>query len=200
MYCPQCGNANEDSASFLRELRLQTSEVATKSSGPSRQGAATTQQPTPRRPPGTGACRPHQPSIAAPQPLPPYQQPRYQQPPYQHARRLPASGAIRPPGTSRAMARRDHPEHPQLHGLGHRHPILRFWPTGIVAIVYATKVGNLLPLGDVPGAQEASRKAKMWSWITFGIGVAAVVIAMIIVHRRSRSVAANIDTHVLAER
>ncbi len=58
--------------------------------------------------------------------------------------------------------------------------ILCFWPTGIVAVVYASKVGNRLALGDVPGAQEASRKAKMWTWITFGIGVAGVVLAIII--------------------
>ena len=57
--------------------------------------------------------------------------------------------------------------------------ILCFWPTGIVAVVYASKVGNRLVLGDVPGAQEASRKAKMWCWITFGIAVAGVVIAVI---------------------
>ena len=41
--------------------------------------------------------------------------------------------------------------------------ILCFWPTGIVAVVYASKVGNRLAVGDVPGAQEASRKAKMWT-------------------------------------
>jgi len=58
--------------------------------------------------------------------------------------------------------------------------ILCFWPTGIVAVVYASKVGNRLALGDVLGAQEASRKAKMWCWITFGIGVAWVVIAVIV--------------------
>lgn len=57
--------------------------------------------------------------------------------------------------------------------------ILCFWPTGIVAVVYASKVGNRLAIGDVSGAQEASRKAKVWCWITFAIGLIGVVIAIV---------------------
>lgn len=54
--------------------------------------------------------------------------------------------------------------------------ILCFWPTGIVAVVYASRVIERLALGDIPGAQEASRKAKMWCWITFAIGIVAWVV------------------------
>jgi hypothetical protein len=56
--------------------------------------------------------------------------------------------------------------------------ILCFWPTGIVAVVYASQVGNKLALGDITGAQESSRKAKIWCWVTFGIGIAWFVIAI----------------------
>ena len=58
--------------------------------------------------------------------------------------------------------------------------ILCFWPTGIAAVVYASQVNNRLALGDIAGAKESSRKAKMWCWITFGIGIAAFVIAVLV--------------------
>lgn len=44
-------------------------------------------------------------------------------------------------------------------------------PFGIVAIVYAAQVKSKVSIGDIPGAQEASNKAKMWCWIGFGIGI-----------------------------
>ena len=44
-------------------------------------------------------------------------------------------------------------------------------PFGIVAIVYAARVSSLLRTGDIVGAQEAASKAKMWSWIAFGVGI-----------------------------
>jgi Interferon-induced transmembrane protein len=50
--------------------------------------------------------------------------------------------------------------------------LLCFWPTGIPAVIYAAQVNNKLANGDVAGAQESSRKAKMWCWITFGIAAA----------------------------
>ena len=59
--------------------------------------------------------------------------------------------------------------------------IFCFWPLAIVAIVYASKVGNRLALGDVPGAQVASGKAKMWCWIAFGVGVAWWIIWALII-------------------
>jgi len=44
-------------------------------------------------------------------------------------------------------------------------------PFGIAAIVFAAQVNSKLAIGDVPGAMESSRKAKMWCWIAFGLGV-----------------------------
>ena len=49
-------------------------------------------------------------------------------------------------------------------------------PTGVAAIVYAAQVNSKLAVGDVAGAQEASRKAKMWCWISAGVGIAVTVI------------------------
>lgn len=55
-----------------------------------------------------------------------------------------------------------------------------FWPTGIAAVVHASRVDNKVAFGDLAGAQESSRRAKMWCWITFGIGVAIWVLSLAI--------------------
>jgi uncharacterized membrane protein YphA (DoxX/SURF4 family) len=44
-------------------------------------------------------------------------------------------------------------------------------PFGVVAVVYAAQVNSKLAGGDIAGARDASDKAKMWSWIGFGIGL-----------------------------
>jgi hypothetical protein len=44
-------------------------------------------------------------------------------------------------------------------------------PVGVVAIIYAAQVNSKLAAGDFAGARDASRKARMWSWITFGAGL-----------------------------
>jgi hypothetical protein len=44
-------------------------------------------------------------------------------------------------------------------------------PFGIAAIVFAAQVNSKLAAGDVQGAVESSRKAKMWCWIAFGLGI-----------------------------
>ena len=51
--------------------------------------------------------------------------------------------------------------------------ILCCWPLGIPAIVYAAKVDGLKRSGDWQAAQEASNAAKMWCWISFGLGLIA---------------------------
>ncbi len=57
--------------------------------------------------------------------------------------------------------------------------ILCFWPTGIVAVVYASQVSNKLAVGDFAGAKESSRKAKIWCWVTFGIAVGLFVLIIL---------------------
>tara|TARA_R110002096_G_scaffold82164_2_gene191130 strand:+ start:859 stop:1380 length:522 start_codon:yes stop_codon:yes gene_type:complete len=44
-------------------------------------------------------------------------------------------------------------------------------PTGIAAVVYSTKVEPAQMRGDLAAAREASSKAKMWCWISFGVGI-----------------------------
>lgn len=53
-------------------------------------------------------------------------------------------------------------------------------PFGIPAIVFAAQVNGKVASGDIAGATLASQRAKMWSWISFGIGLTWVVIYAII--------------------
>lgn len=48
-------------------------------------------------------------------------------------------------------------------------------PLGIPAIIYANQVNVKYAAGDVVGAQEASRKARMWITIAAVCGAIAVV-------------------------
>ena len=53
------------------------------------------------------------------------------------------------------------------------------WPLAIPAIIFAAKVNNQVQAGDVAGAQESSKKAKMFSFIAIGIGVVIILIYVI---------------------
>lgn len=53
-------------------------------------------------------------------------------------------------------------------------------PLGIVAIIFAAQVNSKLAIGDVAGAAEASRKARMFCWLGFGLGLVAVVLVMLV--------------------
>jgi hypothetical protein len=50
------------------------------------------------------------------------------------------------------------------------------WPLAIAAIIFATQVNSKVAAGDIAGAQEASAKAKKFSYIAIGIGVAFYLI------------------------
>jgi hypothetical protein len=170
MYCPQCGGANEESAKFcsacgldLDEYRQQWGEPGATAPGqtaeqPGRETVG--QQPGVYQQPGSQPP-PYQqqhPQQYQTEYSPPYQAPQYYQP-------TPPYGTV--------------PRVPSYMGWAIATLILCFWPTGIVAVVYASQVGSKLSLGDIAGAQESSRKAKTWCWVTFGIGVAWIVIAII---------------------
>ena len=49
-------------------------------------------------------------------------------------------------------------------------------PTGIAAIVYAAQVNGKLQVGDVAGAQAASKNAKLWCLISLGLGLALILL------------------------
>ncbi|HPE77482.1 MAG TPA: CD225/dispanin family protein [Draconibacterium sp.] len=54
---------------------------------------------------------------------------------------------------------------------------------GIVSIVFAAQVNSKWNSGDIQGALEASKNAKLWAWIAFGSGfiiaIATVILAVL---------------------
>jgi hypothetical protein len=50
------------------------------------------------------------------------------------------------------------------------------WPLAIPAIIFAAQVNGKAAAGDVAGAQDASKKAKMFSFIAIGLGLLLGVI------------------------
>ena len=49
-------------------------------------------------------------------------------------------------------------------------------PLGVVAIIFSAQVNSKLAAGDIAGAQDASKKAKMFAWIGFGLGIVFMII------------------------
>lgn len=53
------------------------------------------------------------------------------------------------------------------------------WPLAIPAIIFAAQVNSKVAAGDVAGAQDSSKKAKMFSFIAIGLGVLGILIYVI---------------------
>jgi interferon-induced transmembrane protein/zinc ribbon protein len=47
-------------------------------------------------------------------------------------------------------------------------------PLGVVAVIYAAQVNSKLAVGDVAGAQVASRRARTWVIVTFTLGIVSL--------------------------
>ncbi len=58
--------------------------------------------------------------------------------------------------------------------------LLFFWPLGIAAIISSNKVKQFIMIGNYDLARDYSRKAKTYSLICIGIGVALAIIIGII--------------------
>jgi len=54
-------------------------------------------------------------------------------------------------------------------------------PAGIPAIVYAAQVNGKLQVGDVAGAQIASKNAKTWCLVSAGLGVGLVALYVLMI-------------------
>lgn len=44
-------------------------------------------------------------------------------------------------------------------------------PLGIPAIYFAAQVNLKIAMGDLEGAKATSNKAKIWFWVSFGVGL-----------------------------
>src|SRR5689334_1383044 len=49
------------------------------------------------------------------------------------------------------------------------------WPLAIPAIIFATQVNGKVAAGDIAGAQDSSKKAKMFSFIAIGLGLLGII-------------------------
>lgn len=52
-------------------------------------------------------------------------------------------------------------------------------PLGVVSIIFATQVNSKVASGDIAGAMESSKKAKMFMFIAVGLGVLSWICAII---------------------
>jgi t-SNARE complex subunit (syntaxin) len=50
----------------------------------------------------------------------------------------------------------------------------------IVAIIFAAQVNGKVAAGDIQGAMDASKKAKLFSFIAIGIGVLLIIVYVIL--------------------
>ena len=57
--------------------------------------------------------------------------------------------------------------------------ILCCLPVGIPAIIFSTKVNSLVLAGKIDEAKGASAKAKMWCWISFGLGLVGTILGTV---------------------
>ena len=48
-------------------------------------------------------------------------------------------------------------------------------PLGIVGVIFAAKVNSKVAAGDTAGALDSSKKAKMFSFIAIGLGLAGII-------------------------
>ena len=54
------------------------------------------------------------------------------------------------------------------------------WPLAIVAIIFAAQVNGKVAAGDMQGAMDASKKAKLFSYISIGLGLGLGLIYLIL--------------------
>jgi hypothetical protein len=83
---------------------------------------------------------------------------------------LPVTGTVIPPGTT--------VENYLVFAI--LTTVLCCLPAGIPAIVYSAQVNGKLLQGDLAGAQAAANNAKMWCWISFGLGLAWVGVVIVL--------------------
>ena len=54
------------------------------------------------------------------------------------------------------------------------------FPLGIIGVVFAAQVNSKVQAGDIQGAMDASKKAKMFSYIFLGLGLAGWILCILL--------------------
>jgi hypothetical protein len=52
-------------------------------------------------------------------------------------------------------------------------------PLGIAALIFATQVNSKVQAGDIAGAMDASKKAKLFAFISIGVGLLIILLYVI---------------------
>jgi hypothetical protein len=52
-------------------------------------------------------------------------------------------------------------------------------PHGLVSLMFAMQVGKKEAAGDLDGARNAAKQAKMWAWISIIVGALSLVLSLI---------------------
>jgi hypothetical protein len=52
-------------------------------------------------------------------------------------------------------------------------------PHGLVSLMFAMQVGKKEAAGDIEGAKNAAKQAKMWAWISIIAGALGLVLSLI---------------------
>lgn len=53
-------------------------------------------------------------------------------------------------------------------------------PVGVVAIIFAAQVNSKVATGDIAGAMESSKKAKMFMFIAVGAGLLSWIVGIVL--------------------
>jgi hypothetical protein len=56
-------------------------------------------------------------------------------------------------------------------------------PLGVVGVIFAAQVNGKIAANDIPGAMDSSKKAKLFSFLAIGLGLAGIIcyILMIVI-------------------
>lgn len=157
MNCPNCGFGNADDATFCTSCGQSLA-------------AAPAAAPAPPAPPAAYAP-PAPPAPPAPlaAPAPPAAPAGYAPPQQQYA----PQGYAQP----QVVATTQIKNHLVMAILA---TLFCCWPFGLAGIIFATQVNKKLAMGDVMGAQKASKNAALWSWLAIGGGLLAIIAYVIL--------------------
>ena len=163
MFCPQCGKETSSGNSVCEHCGAPLWADANAPQQPQ----APVEPQAPQQPQSPAA--PQQPYNAAPS-----QPPAYPQQPYNAVPPQPPVAPPQAPG---------YPQQPAPHISNYLAwaivCIFLCWPLAIPAIVYASKVNNLIAMGDYEGAMNASKNAKTFCLIATILGAVALVLGII---------------------